>query len=221
MAESNVRLPSLSEYKLSRRGPPRPSTLDIRHQGCALANHRDAHQCLLDARHLRSALPGSIVCISCFAVAHGLRQFNPIMSTPPQDGSQYSVELDPDQASAIQIQRTTKVSETTWHNPPTSDAMMMFRKAWRDAIDDNYLTLFGFRRFRTAHLINLRFLEQEIDKIDHQIYQAGLRFDNTHIALDRLALKQAKKDVNMGEIEDTIDKNFGEKLRYLLKQYGR
>jgi hypothetical protein len=39
---------------------------------------------------------------------------------------------------------------------------------------DNNLTLHGFRRFKTTHLLNLRYLEDEVAQMDHTLYQAGL-----------------------------------------------
>ncbi|KAL9028633.1 MAG: hypothetical protein Q9180_007135, partial [Flavoplaca navasiana] len=113
-----------------------------------------------------------------------------------------------------------KVPTTVQKRPVASDTMSTFRKAWYDATDDNYLTLFGFRRFRTAHLLNLRFLEQDIDKIDHQLYQAGLDFDNSHNIIHRLALKQAKRDGSLkGNMEGITNEKFIKRLRCLLKQY--
>ena len=100
------------------------------------------------------------------------------------------------------------------------EAIASFRKAWRLVTDDNYLTLFGFRRFRTAHLLNLRFLEEEIDKIDHQIFQAGLRHGNTPNTIDRLGLKHAKRDLDPQGAEEIISQKLVTKLRDLLKQYG-
>lgn len=100
-------------------------------------------------------------------------------------------------------------------------AMKSFQKAWDIVTDDNYLTLFGFRRFRTAHLLNLRFLEEEIDKIDHQMFQAGLRLDNAPSAIDRLGLEHAKRDLSPRGPEELINHELVTKLRDLLKQYGK
>ena len=68
----------------------------------------------------------------------------------------------------------------------------LFRRFWCATTDDRRLTLFGFRRYRTAHLLNLRFLEDEIHKIDHDIFQAGLQLDVTSTAAERLGLKHAR-----------------------------
>ena len=99
----------------------------------------------------------------------------------------------------------------------------IFSKVWREITSDNHLTLFGFRRYRTTHLLNLRFLEAEIDKIDHDLYQAGLqlnqplRRENT---LDRLGLKQAKKDGKRMKIEEVVNEALIMRLRSLIKEYG-
>lgn len=95
-----------------------------------------------------------------------------------------------------------------------------FRKLWCATTDDSRLTLFGFRRFRTAHLLNLRFLEDEIHKIDHDIYQAGLQLDVPCTPADRLGLKHGKRDKNALKVEALIKPELISRLRDLLKQYG-
>lgn len=100
------------------------------------------------------------------------------------------------------------------------EAFNSFRKAWPNVTDDNYLTLFGFRRFRTAHLLNLRFLEEEIDRIDHQMFQAGLKLDHSPRTIDRLGLEHAKMDMKPQGVDEIISKELVTKLRELLKQYG-
>lgn len=98
-----------------------------------------------------------------------------------------------------------------------------FSKVWREITSDNHLTLFGFRRYRTTHLLNFRFLEAEIDKIDHDLYQAGLQleqpFSGDH-TIDRLGLKQAKKDSQKIKIEEVVNEGVILRLRGLIKEYG-
>ena len=95
----------------------------------------------------------------------------------------------------------------------------LFRRAWYHATDDNHLTLFGFRRFRTAHLINLRFLEAEIDQLDHQIFQAGLNLGIKPGEADRLGLRQARRDPNL-KPGSNLSASLASKLRRLLREYG-
>lgn len=96
-----------------------------------------------------------------------------------------------------------------------------FHKAWIASTADNNLTLHGFRRFKTTHLLNLRFLENEIAEMDHVLYQAGLSLGVSPSSTDRLGLKHCKKDSNLPKIDDTITDDFISRLRDLLKQYGR
>jgi hypothetical protein len=96
----------------------------------------------------------------------------------------------------------------------------IFRKLWPNVTVDNYLTLFGFRRFRTAHLLNLRFLEDEISRIDRKIYQAGLQLDLPPANKDKLGLRHGKRDTNALEVEEVINQELVLKLRELIKQYG-
>lgn len=99
----------------------------------------------------------------------------------------------------------------------------LFNKIWREITSDNHLTLFGFRRYRTTHLLNLRFLEAEIDQIDHDLYKAGLNLnqplDGEHV-IDRLGLKQARKDERV-RAEDIVNRGLILRLRRLMKEYGK
>lgn len=96
-----------------------------------------------------------------------------------------------------------------------------YRKCWESSTDDNNLTLHGFRRFKTTHLLNLRFLESEIADLDHTIYQAGLSLGLTPSPTDRLGLKHSKRDANVPKINDAITREFILQLRDLLRQYGK
>jgi hypothetical protein len=92
----------------------------------------------------------------------------------------------------------------------------MFSKVWPAVTDPNPLVLFGFRRFRTSHLLNLRALEHEILEIDHQVFQAGLQLGRAP-KRDRLALDHAEKDT----LVPVLDRERLERLRSLLQQYGK
>ncbi|KAF2494970.1 hypothetical protein BU16DRAFT_573185 [Lophium mytilinum] len=94
-----------------------------------------------------------------------------------------------------------------------------FRKGWIASTSDNNLTLHGFRRFKTTHLLNLRLLENEIADMDHVIYQSGLSLGLSASFTDRLGLNHSKKDANIPKIDDAITPEFVLKLRDLLKQY--
>lgn len=115
--------------------------------------------------------------------------------------------------------------EAVLQNPPDDrhgqpEMASTFRRFWCATTDDSRLTLFGFRRFRTAHLLNLRFLEDEIHKIDHDIFQAGLQLDVPCTAADRLGLKHGRRDERAVGGEELIKPELISRLRDLLKQYG-
>lgn len=95
-----------------------------------------------------------------------------------------------------------------------------FRKNWQTATDDNNLTLYGFRRFKTSHLLNLRFLEDRIAELDHILYQAGLSLNTDHTPANRLGLEHCKKDSQVPSIASTITTELVSELRDLIKQYG-
>ncbi|TEY29168.1 hypothetical protein BOTCAL_0965g00040 [Botryotinia calthae] len=94
-----------------------------------------------------------------------------------------------------------------------------FRTYWKSATDGNNLSLFCFRRYRSIHLVNLRFLEDEIAKLDREIYQAGLQLDIEPGSKDRMKLRSATRDKEVPSIEQTITKPCVLKLRELLKEY--
>ena len=96
----------------------------------------------------------------------------------------------------------------------------LFRKLWLKVTDDNGLTLHGFRRFKTTHLLNLRFMEEEIDRLDHQIYQAGLKLGFKPTSIDKLGLRHVKRDASALGAEQVITEDLVLRLRELLKQYG-
>ena len=102
----------------------------------------------------------------------------------------------------------------------SSETARSFRNLWSNITDDNALTLFGFRRFRTTHLLNLRLLEAEIDKIDHQLYQAGLGLNLPFTSADRLGLKHSKRDEHTPCPEEILQPELVSRLRQLLKEYG-
>jgi hypothetical protein len=98
----------------------------------------------------------------------------------------------------------------------TDGVQDMFSKVWPTVTDPNPLVLFGFRRFRTSHLLNLRALEHEILEIDHQVFQAGLQLGKPP-GRDRLALDHAERDT----LAFVFDREKLERLRSLLLQYGK
>lgn len=102
------------------------------------------------------------------------------------------------------------------------DPDKLFGSFWRGATSDHHETLFGFRRYRTAHLLNLRFLEAEIEEIDRHLYQAGLQRDqclDRRYRVDRLGLQRAKRDSE--HVGQPVNKDLIARLRTLIKEYGR
>jgi hypothetical protein len=97
----------------------------------------------------------------------------------------------------------------------------LFEKVWSLSTEDNNLALYGFRRFKTTHLLNLRLLEEEIDRIDHRIYQAGLKLGIDPSSSDRLGLKYCQKEEHALRPEEIINEELISKLRELLRQYGK
>jgi len=104
----------------------------------------------------------------------------------------------------------------------TDGVQDMFSKVWPAVTDPNPLVLFGFRRFRTSHLLNLRALEHEILEIDHQVFQADLQLGKPAPRRDRLALDHAEKDTPADATGGHVfDREKLERLRSLLQRYGK
>lgn len=93
------------------------------------------------------------------------------------------------------------------------------RKIWASATDDNPLTLFGFRRFRTSHLVNLRYLEHELAEVDRQLYEAGERLNVPLPPKNKLGLGYSKS-FRSSDTESSLDRELVTKLRRLVKEYG-
>ena len=108
--------------------------------------------------------------------------------------------------------------DSTAHHP---DSNATFKKLWKHSTEDNNLTLYGFRRFKTSHLLNLRYLEEEISRVDHDIYQAGLRSGCVPGERDRLGLRYSKMDPSSQRNNEIFDTELILKLRSLLKDYGK
>jgi len=68
----------------------------------------------------------------------------------------------------------------------------LFRKVWKQSIEDNNLSLYGFRRFKTTHLVN-----------------------------DRLGLRHSKRDLDTPVPEQVVTPELIRSLRNLIKQYGK
>ncbi|KAH8838765.1 hypothetical protein MCOR27_009771 [Pyricularia oryzae] len=99
------------------------------------------------------------------------------------------------------------------------DVLGAFRKHWQVATADSNLTLHGFRRFKTAHLLNLRFIEDEISRLDHNIYQTALSMKIESLGTDRLGLNSCKQDSNLPSPETIVNRDMVVKLRDLLQRY--
>ena len=96
----------------------------------------------------------------------------------------------------------------------------LFPRIWRKSTTDSNMSLHGFRRFKTSHLVNLRFMEEEIARIDHEIYQAGLHLGFQITERDRLGLGTSKLDVEFHKLEESITRPLVLRLRTMLKDYG-
>lgn len=115
--------------------------------------------------------------------------------------------------------RAADAPEDLSHSDESPETARLFHNLWSNVTDDNPLTLYGFRRFRTTHLLNLRLLEAEIDKIDHMIYQAGLGLRLPATSADKLGLKHNKRDEHAPSPEEVLKPELVSKLRQLLKNY--
>jgi hypothetical protein len=96
-----------------------------------------------------------------------------------------------------------------------------FPTLWRTSTADDNVALYSFRRFKTTHLLNLRFLESEVAKLDHKIFQAGLSLGAPPSPADRLGLGHSKRDSIVPPNKDGITEDLVLQLRDLLREYGK
>lgn len=95
-----------------------------------------------------------------------------------------------------------------------------FASLWKRSTGDSNLSLYGFRRFKTSQLLNLRSLEDEVAQLDHLVYQAGLGLRLSPSPLDRLGLSHAKRDTETLGTSRGVTPDLILKLRELLRQYS-
>lgn len=96
-----------------------------------------------------------------------------------------------------------------------------FVKVWRIATADKNMTMHGFRRFKTSHLVNLRLLEHELEKLDREVYQAGMKLEAPISKIDRLGLGQSQRDRDAKAASEVINRETVMRLRRLLQEYGK
>jgi hypothetical protein len=99
------------------------------------------------------------------------------------------------------------------------DILERFRRFWPTATDDNRLTLFGFRRFRTVHLLNLRFLEDELTDINRKLCIAAEVLDIPLPPKNKLGLRHGTPR-DPSEWNAALDREFFGNMRRVVKEYG-
>ncbi|KAF3797992.1 hypothetical protein GCG54_00003892 [Colletotrichum gloeosporioides] len=101
-----------------------------------------------------------------------------------------------------------------------TDALQeQFRAHWESSTADEDVTLYGFSRFRTIHLLNLRFLEGEISELNRLVYQAGKSLSKVPPSRARLGIDSRWSDASP-EPSKIINQELVTKVRDLLRQYG-
>lgn len=96
-----------------------------------------------------------------------------------------------------------------------------FVKVWRIATADKNMTMHGFRRFKTSHLVNLRLLEHELEQLDREVFQAGMKLDAPISKIDRLGLGKSQRDRDAKAASEVINRNTVMRLRRLVQEYGK
>lgn len=119
------------------------------------------------------------------------------------------------------IQGQTKDTATSAPVVPTQEFIHNFKTRWKsvnvspkDKI--NFEVSHSFRKFRTMHLLNLRFLENEILALEQLFFQAGL-----HISKPNEDGNPNAIDPRFSSDQENISATFVETLRRLIEQYGK
>jgi hypothetical protein len=103
---------------------------------------------------------------------------------------------------------------------PVNDPLN-FVKNWKICTSPERVSLFGFRRFQTSQLLNLRFLEEEIADLDEDMYHAGLKLATPDRRNDRLGLRGAQRLADDGENVIIVTPAKVQRLRAVLKDYSK
>jgi len=116
---------------------------------------------------------------------------------------------------------STSSTTVSPESPDKDEISKIFPKIWQCSTADSNLSLHGFKRFKTSHLVNLRFLEQDLAVLDDKIYQNGLRLGIKHAPEDRLVLKHSRIDTAVPSPKDTMSRELILQLRDAVKEYGK
>ena len=63
---------------------------------------------------------------------------------------------------------------------------------------------------------NLRYLEKDIDTLDHQIFQVDLKLGHTPTSIDELGFQHGKTDACALDMEDVMTRQMKLKMRELI-----
>lgn len=114
----------------------------------------------------------------------------------------------------------TKVDDIQTNCAPTDQPLhnyaQSFPQHWLGSIADDMISKFGFRRFQTSQLLNIRFLEGEIAELDRQIYKAGLNLNPSALRFGQVIIGEQVPAAN-----EVITKENVLTLRRLLKEYSK
>ena len=116
--------------------------------------------------------------------------------------------------------RFDQLKEDEDHNLCDTRVQQSFKTQWSRVTHANDLALFGFRRFRTSHLLNLRLMEEEIKALDHKVFQAGLGMEDGSRKKGRLSLTHDEGDQPSHAGSVMINHEMTLRLRSLIKKYG-
>jgi len=133
-------------------------------------------------------------------------------SPPPTSPSKQLHQEAADKSSVCQY-IATDISQSTFNY------LSGFPNHWQSSTSPEKVSLFGFRRFRTSQLLNIRFLEDEISALDREIYQAGLQLPTQYVSKNHH--EHVRRDPNAAGPNKVINETTIHRLRTLLKQYSK
>jgi hypothetical protein len=133
-----------------------------------------------------------------------------------------------DQAAAVPIRDRKNdqsiVSAEVDREPspkPPYDYAGAFPQHWLGSTLEDKISRYGFRRFQTSQLLNIRFLENEVAELDRSIYKAGLRLNLPFSSsTDRFGPEHVVLDHQSATADKIITHENVLKLRRLLKDYS-
>lgn len=115
------------------------------------------------------------------------------------------------------------LAKTQTRDPATPPVPILrvhdFEESWGKVTNSGVLN--QFHRYNTLHLLNLRFLEEELATVESQVLRAGLKFSGREKGPDQIIFEEAIISPDVCDSNGKVSQAYVEKLRNLIQKYGK